>query len=190
MLRPNYRMLEDATEFAVIWDAPSLPKELLGLGIALILIGTAVALLRKRIAAGLQENVAAPFAPRVVLGVGVAAALAGALVIGLSRSAATYIRWDFTPQAVTVKSLKGTLSFPWESVASARLDVKEDPDSALVLVDKEGKEMWLVLKWLVKPHRQKVVRAIGAKIPQAMEPVLKDKVYLKAPPPPESPPAP
>src|SRR5687768_16051856 len=123
MLRPNYTLLDAPGQFSVIWNAPHLPAEFMAVGIVLALIGGAIVLCRARLAAALQKEFGAAWSRLgLYIGAGAAAAVldaAGILLAGPQRS---FIRWDFTAEAVGVKSMNGDLTFPWKTVASAKLD--------------------------------------------------------------------
>jgi hypothetical protein len=177
MLRPNYTMVETAGDLTVRWDAPSLPPAFLGLGLALLVIGLAAAFLRKPLVRALQAQGGAWLTSKRAVGAGLAVAFAGLAFSLLAGSGKSFIRWDIGAESVRVQSLNGDLTFPWRSVRAARLDRKADPDAALVLTNSDGKDMWLVLKWLLPDHRLAVIEALGRKIPQVMEPVLNDKTY-------------
>jgi hypothetical protein len=161
MLRPNYTMVETAGDLTVRWDAPSLPPAFLGLGLALLVIGLAAAFLRKPLVRALQAQGGAWLTSKRAVGAGLAVAFAGLAFSLLAGSGKSFIRWDIGAESVRVQSLNR----------------KADPDAALVLTNSDGKDMWLVLKWLLPDHRLAVIEALGRKIPQVMEPVLNDKTY-------------
>jgi hypothetical protein len=183
MLRPNYTMWQQGDAIIAHWSSPHLGQW--ALAPAVVMAAAALGLLffhhplRERLGAG--GRIARP--GLWIAAAGTALALAGALLATLTRPPTTLVRWELTPRHVLLEGMSGRVEMGWETVASARLERQrgaETEDSSLVLTDRDGREGWLVLKWLVKPHRREWVNRITRLAPEAMKPVAEDAAYREA----------
>ncbi|MBI4396368.1 MAG: hypothetical protein HY548_04680 [Elusimicrobia bacterium] len=182
MLRPNYSLIEQAGGLSVQWTPPSLPLLFLPVGLSLAVLGLAVFFFRKPLSEGLRPLLNADwlterFVRWTSLGVvGVSAVLA--LFAGPN---VPLVSWNLSRQGLAIKSLNGDVQIPWEKIDSVRLEgEKEDlADSSLVIDYDKGKKAWLVMKWVLVPHRLRIAKALAGVIPDKMKPVTENAAYME-----------
>jgi hypothetical protein len=175
MLKPTYVIVSKPESVSVIWPSPSLPGWALPAGIAVVCVGVAVVLFRKRLAAQLKGRCN----PKVLLGAGVAMSLTGLLAVALAGPQKPFIVWAMTPAELAVKSLNGESHLAWKDVESIRLDEREPrvENASLAVKGKDGRTIWLVMKWLIPQHRSEILAALTRRAPAAAEPVVQNKTY-------------
>jgi hypothetical protein len=99
-------------------------------------------------------------------------AILGLLGLVISRPPETLVRWTFDPEGLRMTSLTGEASARWADLAGARFDERERgaEDASLVLTRRDGREMYVVLRWLVPDHQRKLLTWVAARSPVAIPP--------------------
>jgi hypothetical protein len=160
--------MEEGNRLAVQWTSRELllMGRLLGIG----LIGGGAWLFRRAKTA------------RTKWGGGIAALAAGLLFLGVSLKETPTQRWEIGGTGIRVVDEGRITDIPWSDLESVTLDKSSSkPERAsLVLRQKDGKETWLAMSWLIAAHRRKVLDALQNHAPGAMGAVRSDERYRRA----------
>lgn len=183
MIQPNYTLFDTPDALTLQWLSPHLSVSWLPWGWGLLLTAALLILFRNSLAVRLAKALYAQrLTPRRLVLTSLAFLPCGALIVFLSHPPKTLIRWDFTREGLSVSGPDNSMTMDWKDVQTARLEAEgsKKENSSLVLKEKTGRESWIVLKWLTRPHRRRVLSALAVHLPAQMQPVLDDKTYMES----------
>jgi hypothetical protein len=166
MLTDDYVLSQTQGMLTFQWFAPSLPLAWRWLGIVVLFGAGAGLVFQKRIPWEKLPFRASAGWIRAILAAVMAAALGLILLARSSKQA--LVEWRLSDQDIALQSPNGSVRMAWTDVQEARFDPREkNPDTtSLVLVDNQGREAWLVLKWLlVSEHRARLFDWLRAHLP-------------------------
>lgn len=185
MMTPNYTLSDFPDGLSVVWVPPHLPESYFIPAIVLGLLALLVFYYRRFIAAHLGPALYAEWISKWITErflFWFCLIIAGLSVVGafMARTPKPMVQWIFDSKAITVKSLNGDMSMEWDKIMSVELDAREgiSNKASLVLKDDSGKELWLIMKWLIDNHRSRIINKLQSMIPGAMKPIMSNTDYL------------